>query len=969
MPNINLGPISFTQHSPYVRGTLTYEWTDTAAVSAISGFNASADGISSVTTNLSSANVVVAFDSNVDATVNLTSCCSGGVATVPNDYNKDILLIITADLQVGQVHSATTNSKRVIKHLYKGTSDTTLTSTPANPTFTDVEVLAGTTKSLGSFAINTGSDSGTPTYTATITYRKDLGTITYSDTSIVNSTGADKDIITTNNESTLNTVLGNMQYIPDINSSPASGVSAILGDTITLSLESTADTKINNAKNVQITTTISNTLALANTVSPNITFSELEMVQATRKAPGSNISATVINNSSVTVNCVLTYNKSRTSIIYPDTSIVDSTQPTHDTLSSTNMATINTALQTMTILPLNDGSSGDLEGIGDIALTLSGFYDSIAIEMSTTPHLPISNSSTTLPLVHSNTGGALTEELETGIPDHEPYWHINTGDLFSTGGTALTMTASLLPPPIRYSRNNPEPFFQIASSELKAGSESVGGNRLSSADTFTDLIKDNTFSVGTEIYALVWEPADGNLGTIEFAPTSTMGITGISSTTTALAALGLPSSTFSKYAGTGAQSEIGSNAVIMQGKKADLNEVLRLVTREAGPLVNDVGWTQGATGRSRANYAIITGATQANPVVITAKSLTSGSTHSFQNGEYVAFQGASGLINDLEGSLYKVANRTTTTFELNTLAGANVDGTSLSAFAGSGTNNQAFGLKGAGLYFVPNWVDETANLKSSVYSLRLYRAPAGTSSSIDINSSFSTFTKIYESTGAELSEKKGGLGIVANGTAGSLTALTSSNEAFTGLNHPGFNMSRSATHTGFIVDQTAGSFGFRMTSPNAFSTDENDHTPWATRKTPIGLFETTDVVGRVFVKTNFSTGSDYKSGHSYIFGVPNANKNDFSSSTTIVTGNGNAVGSESTVYTGFTEIGRYGGDLGTVMNWMDGFQHRGPAGSNAGPVVGDDWTYRFSIEIRDASGPQSDTTKMCFTDVKVTMIT
>ena len=387
MATLNI-PITFTQFSPYVRGTVTYEWTDTAAVSAVSGFNASADGISSVTTNLSSANVVVAFDSNVDATVNLTTCTSGAQLTVPDDYNKDILLKITSDLQVGQVHSATSTARRVLKHTFVGTSDSIFTSSPANPTFTDIEVLAGTKKSLGTFSVN-DVDAGSPTYSATLTYRKDLGTITYSDASIVNSSHSSQDIISTTNVSTLNTVLSDMQYVPDVNGNPATNQNAIVGDTLTLSIESTADNKIVGGKNIDITTTISDTIQLTNTAS-SLAFNEFEVASGTAKAFGTNVGVSpVFNNAGVTVNCKITYDKAKTTITYPDTSIVDTTQPTHDTISTTDISKINTALQTMTVIPINQiGGSAEIEG--------NYTNQSLAIELTTSPAVAITNSTTSL---------------------------------------------------------------------------------------------------------------------------------------------------------------------------------------------------------------------------------------------------------------------------------------------------------------------------------------------------------------------------------------------------------------------------------------------------------------------------------------------------------------------------------------------------------------------------------------------
>lgn len=73
----------------------------------------------------------------------------------------------------------------------------------------------------------------------------------------------------------------------------------------------------------------------------------------------------------------------------------------------------------------------------------------------------------------------------------------------------------------------------------------------------------------------------------------------------------------------------------------------------------------------------ITGATKANPVVVTAPA------HGFSNGDQVKIDNVSGMT-DLNGNSYLVANKTATTFELTTLASANVNGTSYGTYASGG---------------------------------------------------------------------------------------------------------------------------------------------------------------------------------------------------------------------------------------------------------------------------------------------
>ena len=75
----------------------------------------------------------------------------------------------------------------------------------------------------------------------------------------------------------------------------------------------------------------------------------------------------------------------------------------------------------------------------------------------------------------------------------------------------------------------------------------------------------------------------------------------------------------------------------------------------------------------------ITGATQARPVVVTS------SSHGFLNGDVVWITGVSGMT-QLNNKPYRVANKTTNTFELYNMAGIRVDGRTWGAF--SGTNGR-----------------------------------------------------------------------------------------------------------------------------------------------------------------------------------------------------------------------------------------------------------------------------------------
>lgn len=83
---------------------------------------------------------------------------------------------------------------------------------------------------------------------------------------------------------------------------------------------------------------------------------------------------------------------------------------------------------------------------------------------------------------------------------------------------------------------------------------------------------------------------------------------------------------------------------------------------------------------------VITAATQAVPVVVTAGS------HGFENGEEVYITGVVGMT-ELNGNRYIVANKTTNTIELtHQVTGANIDGTRFSPYVSDGTVATIFEL-------------------------------------------------------------------------------------------------------------------------------------------------------------------------------------------------------------------------------------------------------------------------------------
>ncbi len=79
----------------------------------------------------------------------------------------------------------------------------------------------------------------------------------------------------------------------------------------------------------------------------------------------------------------------------------------------------------------------------------------------------------------------------------------------------------------------------------------------------------------------------------------------------------------------------------------------------------------------------ISGATQANPGVITATS------HGYSNGDHIIISSVVGMT-ELNGKTFKVANKTTNTFELQDVDGNNVNTTSYTAYGSAGVANKIY---------------------------------------------------------------------------------------------------------------------------------------------------------------------------------------------------------------------------------------------------------------------------------------
>jgi len=97
---------------------------------------------------------------------------------------------------------------------------------------------------------------------------------------------------------------------------------------------------------------------------------------------------------------------------------------------------------------------------------------------------------------------------------------------------------------------------------------------------------------------------------------------------------------------------------------------------EGGNNINTTSFTAFVDGGG--SERAITGATQANPVVVTSAS------HSFTNGQIIYINNVVGMT-ELNDAYYKVSAVTSNTFALQTVAGTNVNGTGFTAYTSGGT--------------------------------------------------------------------------------------------------------------------------------------------------------------------------------------------------------------------------------------------------------------------------------------------
>lgn len=90
-------------------------------------------------------------------------------------------------------------------------------------------------------------------------------------------------------------------------------------------------------------------------------------------------------------------------------------------------------------------------------------------------------------------------------------------------------------------------------------------------------------------------------------------------------------------------------------------------------------------GRVTESDKVISGATQASPVVITATS------HGYTDGDWIVISNVVGMT-ELNGKTFKIANKSTHTFELTNVDDVNIDGTAYTAYVSGGVSAKVYEL-------------------------------------------------------------------------------------------------------------------------------------------------------------------------------------------------------------------------------------------------------------------------------------
>lgn len=159
---------------------------------------------------------------------------------------------------------------------------------------------------------------------------------------------------------------------------------------------------------------------------------------------------------------------------------------------------------------------------------------------------------------------------------------------------------------------------------------------------------------------------------------------------------GVPFSEQTIFWGARFSKEGGSNVTINAYSQSGLAESVAgwRIAQNTYDSAGDVTATKYANGRAdflhvydNGDQVTITGATQANPVVVTVDSdnYSGGDGDAIADGDIVEIDGVVGMT-ELNGNFYIVANHDSgaNTFELTDLDGANVDGTGYTAYSSGG---------------------------------------------------------------------------------------------------------------------------------------------------------------------------------------------------------------------------------------------------------------------------------------------
>jgi hypothetical protein len=179
----------------------------------------------------------------------------------------------------------------------------------------------------------------------------------------------------------------------------------------------------------------------------------------------------------------------------------------------------------------------------------------------------------------------------------------------------------------------------------------------------------------------------------------------------------------------------------------------------------------------RESAKTITNITQANPGVVTA------GTHGYSNGDHVYISGVTGMT-EVNGRWFQVANKTSTTFELNDLTGSNIDTSSYTAYSSAGTSEKVYEI-------TTPWdeteIDAVQFVQSAdvVYMVHPDYAPRELSRTGDTSWSIADLTDYAGSgnsftDGPYLDENTTGTTLTPSGTSGSVTWTAS---AITGINN------------------------------------------------------------------------------------------------------------------------------------------------------------------------------------------